>query len=71
MLLEKNRIYSLKKQDPNRPVLVQVVDLTVSIMGPQGIVCVPAILMSTKESVLIPVGMLDYTPEEAKAKAVA
>lgn len=61
MLLEKNRVYSLKRQPE---VLVKVISLEISILGPKGDICVPAILQSSQENILIPIGMIAEVKEQ-------
>ncbi len=68
MMLVQDKIYSMKNQPQ---VLVQVTSLKVEILGPQGTVCVPAIILSSKEEVLIPVASLADAPKkEELSKAI-
>lgn len=69
MLLELNRTYTLKSQNPSaNPILIELVSFKVSLMGPKGIVCMPARIKSTKEEVLLPITMLGEMVENINKK---
>lgn len=61
MILSIEKTYCLKKQPD---VLVKLTDTKVEITGPLGTVCVPAVLLSCNEEILLPVAMLADVPEK-------
>ena len=59
MLLEENRVYELKNQ-PNQ-ILVKVTSTKIHLTTcKEQFLCVPATIISSGESVLIPLKMLKY-----------